>query len=173
MQTFDFRTATYRVISSEYEPLDVTSNTPDPDPNWKFVDAHGHGHFYHTQEDPYPTLLEIVRTGYDPDFGESYTYRVGWRCRHCRRRIEPGMLPVSNTRTYIPGLRTWSLELTLPLSTPETECMRVLNAVNDRERCQFQLPGNQSGMGFVTEALWATEGPLRVTIQGTGPVTPV
>ena len=166
MQTFDFRQATRIVSEVSQEVLDATSWNPEPDPNWQFLDAKGHGHFYHTEDDPYPTLRPVRQAFYNED-GEKRYYRAYWKCRHCRQRIVPGTLPPKPT--VVAGLRRWTVYLTLPITVPQAQAMDLLNVVDRNEQIAFQLPG-WSGQGYITEVTWPTDGALSLTLLGSGPL---
>jgi hypothetical protein len=69
----------------------ITTNLPQPDPNWRYTDRQGHEH-YRGKHD-WPTLNWIVdETWWDEDLQEEDS-TGHWACPICGEAIEPGMLP--------------------------------------------------------------------------------
>lgn len=98
------------------EPIEVTSNLPEPDPDWRYVDAQGHEHTY---SDGYPTLVEVEDwpAGVDVD---GFDYPAGTRleCRLCGEEVRPGLRGPTGFREYIAGPVTGELVVPWPHAVP-------------------------------------------------------
>lgn len=96
----------YGELVVEQEMIEVRSNSPKPNPNWKFVDKQGHGHFYHNG---YPTLAIEESEPYfcgdciDEHIDEHYV------CKHCHEPITPGTM-IDPSAHYIAGPITYILK---------------------------------------------------------------
>lgn len=68
----------------------ITSDLPEPDPTWQFIDAQGHGHFMaDNPANRYPTLVwTITRTYYCADCQDEHD-EGEYRCRLCGEAIQP------------------------------------------------------------------------------------
>lgn len=87
------------------EQIEVTSNVPYPDPNWRFTDTAGHEHAL--TDGGYPTLRWIVdvpeHTQMEDGYLEEYPEQGHYECASCGEEILPGTT-VDMSRRYIPGL---------------------------------------------------------------------
>lgn len=110
--------------------LDVSSMF-EPDPNWRYIDAKGHGHYYHSDKTPYPTLKWRKNMVTDED-GEKWD--AGWyQCPRCRERIKPGIR--SGEGRKIPGLRHITLIIDgqgVPITKAEQDA--ILGAAEAKAR---------------------------------------
>lgn len=82
-------TATTRLgpwtIDAQQEYIEVEVG-PQPDKNWKFIDAAGHGHFW---KDGYPTLKVVEFDCYCTAVEDEHT-DTRLECPHCGEVIKPG-----------------------------------------------------------------------------------
>lgn len=75
-------------LTVDVELIPITTNIPEPDPAWRFVDGEGHGHFYDPTAKNYPTLRWVslpCTMGHDDCDSEGYH-----ECAVCGERITPG-----------------------------------------------------------------------------------
>jgi len=105
----------FGIVEMNYsaEPIEVSSYSGEPDPNWKFTDAQGHHHWRSKKEDNhYPTLIWVVDSeGGDPDdWGGEYPPTGHYECAACGEVIEPGSVPPSYCRKYIQGMQRFSIK---------------------------------------------------------------
>lgn len=84
----------------ETEQIDVTSNLPRPDKNWRHTDAAGHEHYW---DNGYPTLVEVVDDTYWCDDCSDEHTESHLECPTCHQSIEPGMVGPPGYREYAPG----------------------------------------------------------------------
>ncbi len=93
-----------RSVDVSRDMIDVTSNVPYPDPDWRSTDASGHEHY--RKDDGYPTLRWIVdESAYsrvEHGFLEEYPEAGHYECSICGERITPGT-KVDAVRRYVPG----------------------------------------------------------------------
>lgn len=92
-------------LSVHQDHQTVTSDLPEPDPEWRFVDAAGHGHF--RSDDGYPTLEWVTlpcTMGHDDCDAEG-----SYRCLLCDEEIRPATRRVSPVT--IPGIKTFTLKI--------------------------------------------------------------
>lgn len=80
----------------------VTSDLPQPDPNWRATDSHGHEHHYADGSDRYPTLTTVVGEPYWCDDCRDEHQDSWYECRQCGEKITPGTR-VDTTPRYIAG----------------------------------------------------------------------
>lgn len=104
-------------IKVEQEWIDVSSGLPTrkPDMSWELVDKKGHFHAF-TEDGKLPTLdEEKVRRpcpGGCGDPGCDGTVFTRYRCRICKKKIQPGWISsYDNLNAKMPGLKTWSVEV--------------------------------------------------------------
>jgi hypothetical protein len=102
------------------EAIEVTSNLPQPDPDWKFTDAAGHKHHHGTDPmDRYPTLVwEHTGSHWCEDCRDDHV-KGHYICRLCREEVVPGT-KIDNWRKYIPGMVEYLLDGE-PISKEEAE----------------------------------------------------
>ena len=100
-----------KAIQMQCDPIEVSSYSAEPDPDWKFTDSHGHYHWMSKKKDNrYPTLLWIVddEGGGMDDWGGEYPPSGHYECPACGEHIEPGTRAPSNYKTFIRGpIRAW------------------------------------------------------------------
>jgi hypothetical protein len=78
--------------------IDVTSDRPQSDPNWRYTDRNGHEHRY---DRGYPTLDLVVDAEHWCDGNEGYARHdphmhvdeAHYECKVCRESIKPKMFP--------------------------------------------------------------------------------
>lgn len=98
---------------TEVDAIDVTSNVPEADPKWRFVDSHGHEHRWENYEikgglwvegAELPTLRWVTdETWVDED---NYEREEGhYECRECGDEVKPGRRMPPAIRRTIPGMR--------------------------------------------------------------------
>lgn len=80
----------------ENNPLEVTSNLPRPDPNWRFVDANGHAHTIES-------LVWVDDETYWCEDCEDDHAEGHWECPRCHEHITPGTRGPNMFREFIPG----------------------------------------------------------------------
>lgn len=86
------------------EMVDVTSNLPKPDKNWRFTDTQGHEHAW-SSDAFYPTLRLVVdQTYWCLDCNDKHD-EDHFECVVCGEVVKPGMLPPSRWTEYEPGRR--------------------------------------------------------------------
>lgn len=118
----------------EVEEVEVTSNLPRPDRNWRYTDQQGHEHYWADGEDPYPTLRTVIDRLYwcgdcEDDHEESHD-----ECAICGETIKPGTVGPSGWREFIPGRRQAYLD-GVPISGARAEeIMGQMNAARDAAR---------------------------------------
>lgn len=92
-------------LQFECEPIEITSNLPEPDKGWRFTDTNGHEHYW---RDGYVTLVLVDDERYwCEDCGEDHV-ESHWECPLCGEHIEPRTV-VYPYRRWMPGLRSWTL----------------------------------------------------------------
>lgn len=104
-------------LNVQGELIDVTSEYPTPDENWRFVDKYGHEHRY---ERGYPTLNLVVDRQHFCDGSEGlYNHdphmaidESHYECATCREVIVPAQHP-----SHSPRVITGMLSATLTGST--------------------------------------------------------
>ena len=93
-------------IESHTDQIEVTSNLPYPDENWRFIDTQGHEHTYAKDGSHYPTLT-YVQDGIDyVDDGPGYVDEIPYghyECATCGEHIKPGLTGPDSYRRFIPG----------------------------------------------------------------------
>lgn len=93
----------------EVEQVEVTSNLPQPDKNWRYTDQQGHEHYYsvegHVHSSRYPTLREVVDRSYWCGDCEDEHEDTHLECKVCGETIVPGMVEPSGFREFAPGRR--------------------------------------------------------------------
>lgn len=94
-------------LSVVAEPIEVTSNSPRPDPDWNFTDREGHYHYW-SKDGGYNTLQWTIS---DPCPQCGYEDGSGYRCIDCGEEITPATLPGDPYRRFIPGPRTVTITL--------------------------------------------------------------
>lgn len=93
----------------ETEQIEVTTNLPRQDQNWRFTDAAGHEHRWVAGSEPdmpYPTLKRVVDSTYWCDGCREEHDEAHLECRLCGEAIEPGMVGPEPFRKFIPGRRS-------------------------------------------------------------------
>lgn len=96
---------TFRV---EQDAVDVTSNAPRRDKDWREIDPSGHEHYM--QDGGYPTLEWVVTGGYWCEMHNEEHEEGEWRCRQCGEPVSPGMLPPSGHVETVPGMRRYYID---------------------------------------------------------------
>jgi hypothetical protein len=95
-------------LSMTRDMIDVTSDRPSSDPNWRYTDRNGHEHRY---DHGYPTLDLVVDAEHWCDGNEGYARHdphmhvdeAHYECLICREVVKPGKLPPSYPQA-IPGM---------------------------------------------------------------------
>lgn len=108
-------------VKTDY--IDVTSDRPTVDPNWRHTDSNGHEHYY---DNGYPTLDYIIDERHWCDGREGlYNHDPHWavdedhfECLTCREMVKPGTLPAFTPQS-IPGTR--SMTVTVNADVPLEE----------------------------------------------------
>lgn len=103
-----YRSAAGQVLTVDTEMIDVTTNLPRPDRDWRFTDVNGHEHYW--SENGWPTLKEVVDDSYWCDDCEEEHEQSHWECAACGVPVPPGMRPPSGFREYAPGLRRYLID---------------------------------------------------------------
>jgi hypothetical protein len=106
-RTPDSRRHTYRI---DYEEIEVTSNLPSWDPNWRFIDVAGHWHdgnwklLIWAQDDPEdePFWLDVD--------GDEHNADGHLECKLCGEWIFPRLLPPSMFREFIRGMARYYID---------------------------------------------------------------
>lgn len=88
------------VLSAVSTPIEVTSLSPEPDPNWHYTDREGHEHRY---DNGYPTLVSVADETYwcgdcNDEHADSHL-----ECPLCHETIRPGTRGPSAFRQFIQG----------------------------------------------------------------------
>lgn len=92
-----------QVLEMWSDPIEVTSNSPRPDPKWSFTDEHGHTHtwesgtWHRVQDDP-----DEPPFWFDVD-GEEHNAPSHTECKLCGEHVHPGTRGPSAFREFIPG----------------------------------------------------------------------
>lgn len=124
-------------LRAEVEQVEVTSDLPRPDPNWRFTDAQGHEHYRDTDGE-YPTLRTVVdETYWCSDCNDEHT-DTHLECAICGETIQTGTLPPSMFREFTPGRTEYYLndEPISPERYRELVEQRHQEAVAAREAAQ-------------------------------------
>lgn len=113
----------------ETEQIEITSNSPRPDPNWRFTDAAGHEHFYDKTAKGYPTLDAVSEEPYwCADCREEHE-EDRLECLRCMEVVTPGVTGPSMFREFIPGPTSVHVELddgrVIPVTNEEWAALRV------------------------------------------------
>lgn len=104
MSTFGGPLGTLRIVTDQIE---VTSNLPRPDRNWRYTDAAGHEHRY---DDGYPTLVRVGEGPYwCPDCHDEHE-DSHWECPICHEEISPALTGPPPGREFIPGMTEYFLD---------------------------------------------------------------
>ncbi|MEU1135099.1 hypothetical protein ABZ383_35480 [Streptomyces sp. NPDC005900] len=98
-----------RELEVDREMVEVTTNLPQPDPEWSYTDRAGHAHAYGSDADRYPTL--VIRSG-DPywcdDCQDDHT--DSWfECPLCGEKITPGTR-IDSSPKFIPGATAYYID---------------------------------------------------------------
>ena len=100
-------TGAFGTLRAETDRIDVTSSLPRPDPKWTYTDQQGHEHY--REGNGYPTLVVVLEEPYwCPDCHDEHQWSH-YECPLCGETIEPGLLPPSPYREYIPGMTHYYL----------------------------------------------------------------
>jgi hypothetical protein len=95
-------------LTIETEMVDVTSNLPRPDKNWRFTDENGHEHYW--QDNDWPTLVTVVdETYWCEDCGDDHQ-NTHLACAICGVTVEPGMVRPPGHREFVPGRKAYYLD---------------------------------------------------------------
>jgi hypothetical protein len=109
----------------ETEVIDVTTNLPTADKNWRYTDQHGHEHYW---QDGYPTLRTVVDEVVFDDYDDYDITHL--ECLICGEVIKPGLKPPSAFREYIPGRTSYYLD-SEPIS--EEEALEIINRAQTQQ----------------------------------------
>jgi hypothetical protein len=90
----------------ETDQIEVTSNPPKPDKNWRYTDQQGHEHYW---QDGYPTLVTIVDKTYWCGECRDEHEEMHLECPICHEHITPGMVGPSGFREFVPGRTSYWL----------------------------------------------------------------
>lgn len=91
----------------ETEEIEVTSNLPRADRNWRFTDAAGHEHYW---RDGYPTLVTVTDDSYwCADCRDEHTDQH-LECPQCHETVRPRAVGPSGFREFAPGRTTYWLD---------------------------------------------------------------
>jgi hypothetical protein len=85
-------------IETWTDRIEVTSNMPRPDPDWRHTDSSGHEHWY--QSDTLRWVIDEEWIDEDNDERSSGHYE----CVRCGEHIRPGLNGPSMFREYIAGM---------------------------------------------------------------------
>lgn len=95
------------VLRVETMIIDVTSNAPRRDPDWRYIDKEGHLHALVAKE--WPTLTWVVDRTYWCDSCNDEHQEGHYECNICGETIEPGMRPSPGHAEHIEGRREYFL----------------------------------------------------------------
>lgn len=96
-------------LRAHRDVIDVTTNLPRPDPNWRHTDRAGHRHHMQPGRAPYPTLRTVVDDAWwCSDCADEHTDRH-LECAQCGETITPGTVGPGAGREYAPGPATYSI----------------------------------------------------------------
>jgi hypothetical protein len=96
--------STFRV---ETETVDVTTNAPRPDKDWRETDSNGHEHYW---QDGWPTLEWIVDGAYWCEQHQEEHEEGHYACKVCGEEVKPGMRGPSGIVETIPGMRSYFID---------------------------------------------------------------
>lgn len=166
--TIDGVSAIRATLSVHQETVDVSTNLPQPDPRWTFVDEAGHFHA-RSADGTLPTLNDRVEHR-DCDGacggvceGDGYDVTV-YLCRICGVRVSPGTVPGPHYATT-PGLSSWEIRAVVAVPPQPGAEVSV--------RFDTQGGGCLFGVGIVHRLDVEGGGPRpRITVElaGTGPL---
>lgn len=92
----------------EQDWIDVTTNMPERDPNWRETDSNGHEHRY--EDGDYPTLRWAEDEPYWCEQHQEEHEQGHWECRVCGEEVSPGMRMPSPVPKKIPGMRSYFID---------------------------------------------------------------
>jgi hypothetical protein len=101
----------------ETDTVDITTDVPEPDPNWGTTDSHGHEHrwlitnveggIWHSGE--LPTLRWVVDEEWIDE--DNFEREEGhYECVRCGDTVEPGRKMPPPIRRTIPGMRHYFID---------------------------------------------------------------
>lgn len=82
----------------------IYSYSPEPDPDWVYVDKEGHRH-YRDENGRLPTLYNTQTNSYWCEDCHDHHSEYGLFCRQCDEEITPGTRPPSSFGTPLPTYR--------------------------------------------------------------------
>lgn len=133
----------------ETDQIEVTSNSPRADPDWRYTDEAGHVHFFDDITHGYPTLVSVTEEPYWCADCEDEHEDSHLECPHCMEVIAPGMTGPSIFREFIPGPTHVRIELPdgqqLPV-TPE-EWAAIRNAGPNAESFVHAIVSREANRG--------------------------
>lgn len=98
------------VFRVERELIEVRSDQPRPDEQWRYTDHAGHDHYWQAGREPYPTLREVVDETYWCEDCEDEHTSSHLECPLCGETIVPGSRPPSLFPERIPGPVSYFLD---------------------------------------------------------------
>lgn len=110
-------TGQFGELSFNTEMIEVTSNLPKPDENWRHTDSSGHEHYWTSEG--WPTLKRIVDDTWTDEDGEEIE-ESHLACELCGETVVPGMKGPNGFREFVPGRRSYLLN-GQPISTERAE----------------------------------------------------